>query len=89
MSLSNYQYNQFHAKTFIYIQQPLKIYPKISEKAIKYLKKNKISVVTKDGFSIADRFEIDEEGGYIKLYNNGKLTDTKFLNAIIDVICLE
>jgi len=62
------------------------------EKIINKLKEcnaQKISIVTKDGFSIADKFEIDEEGGYIKLYNNGKLTDTKFLKAIIDVICLE
>jgi len=63
-------------------------YEKIINK-LKACKAQKISVVTKDGFSIADKFEIDEGGGYIKLYNNGKLTDTKFLNAIIDVICLE
>jgi len=63
-------------------------YEKIINK-LKQCKAPKISVVTKDGFSIADKFEIDEEGGYIKLYNNGKLTDTKFLKAIIDVICLE
>ena len=63
-------------------------YEKIINK-LKQCNAQKISVITKDGFSIADKFEIDEEGGYIKLYNNGKLTDTKFLKAIIDVICLE
>jgi len=63
-------------------------YKKIINK-LKECKASKISVVTKDGFSIADKFEIDEKNGYIKLYNNGKLTDVKFLKAIIDVICLK
>jgi hypothetical protein len=63
-------------------------YEKIINK-LKECKATKISIVTKDGFSIADKFEIDEKKGYIKLYNNGKLTDVKFLKSIIDVICLE
>ncbi|MFP3190248.1 MAG: hypothetical protein RXR31_02775 [Thermoproteota archaeon] len=65
-----------------------KNYEKIINK-LKECKAPKISIVTKDGFSIADKFEIDEKSGYIKLYNNGKLTDVKFLKAIIDVICLK
>jgi hypothetical protein len=72
MSLSNYQYNRFHGKTIIYILLPIKINPKISKKAIRYLKKNKIPV---EEFLYFIRLITVNEGALIRTYSGTNVTE--------------
>jgi hypothetical protein len=71
-TISNYQYNQFRTETFTIIQQPLKIYPKISKKAIKYLKKNKIPV---EEFLNFIRLIAVNEGALMRTYSGINITE--------------
>jgi len=90
MSISNYYPNQFSVPTLINIIRTLNFYPKISEKARKYLKKNKIPV---EKFLYFIRLITMNEGALMRTYTYTPSSITEPIGVYVDLFewdeCIE